>query len=137
MCGCDVVQSRLARLVPTDGFHGLLDLRWSSAMLVVSTINGRPAQGPDAGLLHSASPSRLTDVVAEVTLADATARADACRVAKQAQLSEVGIATPLRGGTITAIRRIADPVTRDPQRPDLRTTCTSDSITPGGLQCPS
>ena len=55
------------------------------ASTIVSIINGRPAQGTAAGLVDSPNPSRLADVVAEVTLADAATFAGACAAAKQAQ----------------------------------------------------
>ena len=45
--------------------------RVTMASTIVSIINGRPAEGPAAGTVDSPNPSRLTDVVAEVTLADA------------------------------------------------------------------
>jgi alpha-ketoglutaric semialdehyde dehydrogenase len=76
------------------------------ARTVVSIVNGRPAEGPGAGTVSSPNPSRLTDVVAEVTLADAAAFAGACAAAKQAQPLWAGIPAPVRGRTVAAMGRI-------------------------------
>ena len=78
------------------------------ARTIVSIINGRPAEGPAAGTVDSPNPSRLTDVVAEVTLADAGTFAGACAAAKQAQPLWADIPAPVRGRTIAAIGRIVE-----------------------------
>src|SRR6478752_1049124 len=78
------------------------------ARSIVSIINGRPAEGPAAGVVHSPNPSRLTDVVAEVTLADAGTFAAACAAAKQAQPLGADIPAPVRGRTVAAIGRIVE-----------------------------
>ena len=78
------------------------------ARSIVSVINGRPAEGPAAGVVDSPNPSRLTDVVAEVALADAGTFAGACAAAKQAQPLWADIPAPVRGRTIAAIGRIVE-----------------------------
>src|SRR5207344_3512605 len=78
------------------------------ASTIVSIINGRPAQGTAAGTVDSPNPSRLTDVVAEVTLADAGTFAGACAAAKQAQSLWADIPAPVRGRTVAAIGRIVE-----------------------------
>ena len=78
------------------------------ARSIVSIINGRPAGGPAAGVVDSPNPSRLTDVVAEVTLADAGTFAAACAAAKQAQPLWADIPAPVRGRTVAAIGRIVE-----------------------------
>src|SRR5215470_5908381 len=78
------------------------------ARSIVSVVNGRPAEGPAAGVVDSPNPSRLTDVVAEVTLADAGTFAGACAAAKQAQPLWADIPAPVRGRTIAAIGRIVE-----------------------------
>ena len=65
------------------------------ARSIVSIINGRPADGPAAGVVDSPNPSRLTDVVAEVTLADAGTFAGACAAATRGA-ARVGATSPRR-----------------------------------------
>ncbi|HEY1345739.1 MAG TPA: aldehyde dehydrogenase family protein, partial [Streptosporangiaceae bacterium] len=78
------------------------------ARTIVSIINGAPAPGPGAGTVDSPNPSRLEDVVAEVTLADAATFAGACAAAKQAQPLWAGIPAPARGRAVAAIGRIVE-----------------------------
>src|SRR4249919_1265670 len=78
------------------------------ASTIVSIINGRPARGTAAGLVDSPNPSRIADVVAEVTLADAATFAGACAAAKQAQPLWADIPAPVRGRTVAAIGRIVE-----------------------------
>ncbi len=78
------------------------------ARTVMSIAGGRPAGGPGAGTVSSPNPSRLTDVVAEVRLADAAAFAGACAAAKRAQPSWAGIPAPVRGRTVAAMGRIVE-----------------------------
>jgi aldehyde dehydrogenase (NAD+) len=56
----------------------------------------------------SPNPSRLTDLVAEVQLADAATFAAACATAKQAQESWSSIPAPVRGRAVAAIGRIVE-----------------------------
>src|SRR5213080_1477289 len=78
------------------------------ARSIVSIITGRPADGPAAGVVDSPNPSRLADVVAEVTLADAATFAAACAAAKQAQQLWADIPAPVRGRTVAAMSRIVE-----------------------------
>jgi len=78
------------------------------ASILASIIGGRPAEGPPAGTVRSPNPSRLTDLVAEVQLADATTVAAACAAAKRAQESWAGIPAPVRGRAVAAIGRIVE-----------------------------
>src|SRR5256886_10787787 len=78
------------------------------ARSIVSTINGRPAPGSASWVEDSSNPSRLADVVAKVTLADAGIFAAACAAAKQAQPLWADIPAPVRGRTIAAIGRIVE-----------------------------
>src|SRR5262249_161170 len=56
----------------------------------------------------SVNPSRLTDQVAEVTLASAGTFAAACAAAKRAQPAWADVPAPVRGRAITAIGRILE-----------------------------
>src|SRR5436305_12182241 len=78
------------------------------ACSIVSIINGRPVEGPAAGAVDSPNPSRLTDVVAEVQLADAATFAAACAAAKRAQSLWADVPAPVRGRTVAAIGRIVE-----------------------------
>src|SRR4029077_21049105 len=89
------------------------------ARSIVSIINGRPAEGPAAGAVDSPNPSRLTDVVAEVTLADADTFAAACAAAKRAQPLWAGIpATRLGRAVAPAVGRHPPAVRRREVRGD-------------------
>src|SRR6266581_1696872 len=75
---------------------------------LVSVIGGRPAERARAGTVSSPNPSRLSDVVAEVGLADAAAFAGACAAAKRAQPAWAAIPAPVRGRTVAAMGRIVE-----------------------------
>jgi aldehyde dehydrogenase (NAD+) len=78
------------------------------ASILESIIGGRPAGGSPAGTVRSPNPSRLTDLVAEVQLADAATFAAACATATRAQESWADIPAPVRGRAIAAIGRIVE-----------------------------
>ena len=78
------------------------------ARTLVSVISGRPADRTPAGTTSSPNPSRLADVVAEVTLADAATFAAACAAAKRAQPSWADVPAPVRGRAAAAIGRIVE-----------------------------
>jgi alpha-ketoglutaric semialdehyde dehydrogenase len=79
------------------------------ASTIVSVINGVPVTGDgDGGTLASVNPSRLTDVVAEVSLASAATVAAACAAAKRAQPSWSDVPAPVRGRAIAAMSRIVE-----------------------------
>src|SRR5438128_4113263 len=75
---------------------------------LVSVIGGRPAEGAPAGLVSSPNPSRPSDVVAEVAVADAATFAAACAAAKRAQPSWADVPAPVRGRVAGAIGRIVE-----------------------------
>ena len=75
---------------------------------LASIIGGHPAGGPPAGTVRSPNPARLTDLVAEVQLADAATFAAACAAAKRAQESWGRIPAPVRGRAVAAIGRIVE-----------------------------
>jgi alpha-ketoglutaric semialdehyde dehydrogenase len=84
------------------------------ASTIVSVVGGRAVKGDGgvggapAGTLTSVNPSRLTDQVAEVTLASAGTFAAACAAAKQAQPAWADVPAPVRGRAITAMGRIVE-----------------------------
>src|SRR5215472_13791576 len=84
------------------------------ASTIVSVVGGRAvkgdgeAGGAPAGTLTSVNPSRLTDQVAEVTLASAGTFAAACAAAKRAQPAWADVPAPVRGRAITAMGRIVE-----------------------------
>jgi alpha-ketoglutaric semialdehyde dehydrogenase len=71
-----------------------------------SRIGGRTLTG--AGRLTSRNPADLSDVVAEVALADAETLVDACRAAGAAQPAWAATPAPVRGKAIGAIGRLVD-----------------------------
>src|SRR5215472_14972948 len=84
------------------------------ASTIVSVVGGRAvkgdgeAGGAPAGTLTSVNPSRLTDQVAEVTLASAGTFAAACAAAERAQPAWADVPAPVRGRAITAMGRIVE-----------------------------
>ncbi|HEY5989900.1 MAG TPA: aldehyde dehydrogenase family protein [Streptosporangiaceae bacterium] len=75
---------------------------------VTSIVGGRPVDGAPSGTISSPNPSRLSDVVADVTLADADTFAAACAAAKQAQPSWADVPAPVRGRAVAAMGRIVE-----------------------------
>jgi aldehyde dehydrogenase (NAD+) len=78
------------------------------AHTLVSVIGGRPAEAAPAATISSPNPSRISDVVAEVALADAATFAAACAAAKRAQPSWADVPAPVRGRVAGAIGRIVE-----------------------------
>jgi acyl-CoA reductase-like NAD-dependent aldehyde dehydrogenase len=78
------------------------------ARSITSIVGGRPVAGASAGTISSPNPSRLSDVVAEVTLADAATFAAACAAAKRAQPSWADVPAPVRGRAVAAMGRIVE-----------------------------
>jgi aldehyde dehydrogenase (NAD+) len=78
------------------------------AHTLVSVIGGRPAEAAPAATISSPNPSRTSDVVAEVALADAATFAAACAAAKRAQPSWADVPAPVRGRVAGAIGRIVE-----------------------------
>jgi alpha-ketoglutaric semialdehyde dehydrogenase len=75
---------------------------------LVSTVGGKPVDGPHADRMQARNPARLSDIVAEVMLADAAAFAAACDRAKRAQPGWADVPAPVRGRTAGAIGRIVE-----------------------------
>jgi alpha-ketoglutaric semialdehyde dehydrogenase len=78
------------------------------AKTIVSVVNGRAAEDAPSGSLSSTNPSRLTDVVAQVSLASPATMAAACAAAKAAQPAWGDIPAPVRGRAIAAMGRIVE-----------------------------
>jgi acyl-CoA reductase-like NAD-dependent aldehyde dehydrogenase len=72
-----------------------------------STVGGKPveATGPR---IRSVNPSRLDDVVAEITLADAQTFVDACASARTAQKVWADVPAPVRGRVIANLGRLVE-----------------------------
>jgi alpha-ketoglutaric semialdehyde dehydrogenase len=75
---------------------------------IASVVGGRPVEGGSAGTFSSPNPSRLSDVVADVTLADAATFAAACAAAKRAQATWADVPAPVRGRAVAAMGRIVE-----------------------------
>ena len=75
---------------------------------ISSIIGGRRPDRSPAGTVRSPNPSRLTDVIAEIQLADAATFAAACATAKRAHPSWAAIPAPVRGRVVAAIGRIVE-----------------------------
>ena len=78
------------------------------ARKIVSVMEGRAAPDAPAGTLLSTNPSRLADVVAEVSLGSAATLAAACAAAKRAHHSWADVPAPVRGRAISAMGRIVE-----------------------------
>jgi aldehyde dehydrogenase (NAD+) len=75
--------------------------------LLSSTVAGKRVE-PSVHRLPSRNPSRLTDVVAEVALADAGTFAAACRSARQAQPAWADVPAPVRGRVVANLGRLVE-----------------------------
>ena len=73
---------------------------------ITSVIGGRRIAG--AATLQSTNPANTADVVAEVSLADATTFVDACRAAREAQAAWAATPAPVRGRAIQQIGRLVE-----------------------------
>jgi alpha-ketoglutaric semialdehyde dehydrogenase len=74
---------------------------------ISSVIAGRPASS--GGTPYSSlNPSRTSEVVAEVTLADGATYVEACRAAKTAQPAWADVPAPVRGRAIAHIGRVVE-----------------------------
>src|SRR4051795_2675830 len=78
----------------------------SGAATIASVIDGKARTDAPGGTLTSTNPARLSDVVAEVALADAATFADACRAARAAQREWAKVPAPARGRVIAQVGRI-------------------------------
>ncbi len=75
---------------------------------ISSVIAGRPSSAKAVRSYSSVNPSRTSDVVAEVALADAVTYADACRAAKAAQPGWADVPAPVRGRAVAHIGRVVE-----------------------------
>ena len=73
-----------------------------------SIVGGKPVEGDVASTLSSTNPARLSDVVAEVSLASSRTFLEASRVAKQAQRDWARVPAPVRGRVVAEIGRIVE-----------------------------
>ena len=75
--------------------------------MITSYVAGAPLTG-QAGTATSRNPGRLSDVVAEVSLATAEQFADACREASSAQGAWADTPAPVRGRVIAQVGRLVE-----------------------------
>ena len=73
-----------------------------------SIVAGKVTDDNRGGHLRSTNPARLSDVVAEVALGDATTFVEACRAAKASQPSWATVPAPIRGRVIAEIGRLVE-----------------------------
>ena len=71
-----------------------------------SIVDGVARTDAPGGRLESTNPAQLSDVVAEVLLADAQGFEDACRVARAAQREWAAVPAPARGRVIAEVGRL-------------------------------
>jgi aldehyde dehydrogenase (NAD+) len=73
-----------------------------------SIINGKPVGGAPASTISSTNPANLSEVVAEVALADAATFGEACQAAHDAQPGWARVPAPVRGRVIAEIGRLVE-----------------------------
>src|SRR4051795_6697374 len=73
---------------------------------IASIIGGEARTDAPGGHLTSTNPSRTSEAVAEVLLADAGTFADACRTARAAQAEWKAVPAPIRGRVIAQVGRL-------------------------------
>ena len=73
-----------------------------------SIVAGKVTDDDSGGRMESTNPARLTDVVADVALGDASTLLEACRVAKAAQPSWANVPAPIRGRVMAEIGRLVE-----------------------------
>ena len=71
-----------------------------------SIVDGVARTDAPGGRLESTNPAQLSDVVADVLLADAQGFEDACRVARAAQREWAAVPAPARGRVIAEVGRL-------------------------------
>ena len=76
-------------------------------MRIDSSVNGAPLVGA-AGTALSTNPARLSDVVAEVSLATADQLVEAFRAARAAQPAWAAVPAPVRGQVVAQIGRLVE-----------------------------
>src|SRR3954468_14322840 len=85
---------------PTSGAAGVLQ--------VASIVDGRARTDAPGGSLTSTNPALLTDVVATVSLGDASTFVDAARAARAAQKEWASVPAPARGRVIAQVGRLVE-----------------------------
>src|SRR3954466_2069000 len=85
---------------PTSGAAGVLQ--------VASIVDGRARTEAPGGTLTSTNPARLDDVVATVSLGDASTFVDAARAARAAQKQWASVPAPARGRVIAQVGRLVE-----------------------------
>src|SRR5688500_14906304 len=78
----------------------------TSTRVAASIVDGREVAGAPGGRLESTNPANLSEVVAEVALADAQGFEDACRVARAGQPAWAAVPAPARGRAIAQAGRL-------------------------------
>jgi alpha-ketoglutaric semialdehyde dehydrogenase len=78
----------------------------TSTRIAASIVDGREVAGAPGGRLESTNPANLSEVVAEVPLADASGFEDACRAARAAQPAWAAVPAPARGRVIAQVGRL-------------------------------
>src|SRR5688500_13835312 len=78
----------------------------TSTRVAASIVDGREVAGAPGGRLESTNPANLSEVVAEVPLADAQGFEDACRVARAGQRAWAAVPAPARGRAIAQAGRL-------------------------------
>ncbi|MEV0583304.1 aldehyde dehydrogenase family protein [Nonomuraea sp. NPDC050310] len=73
---------------------------------IVSVIGGKDA--PSTTTYTSTNPAKLTEIVAQVGMADAATFAAACRTAKEAQREWARVPAPVRGRVVANIGRLVE-----------------------------
>ena len=75
---------------------------------ITSIVAGVPVAGAPGGRIASTNPAQLSDVVAEVTLANASTFVAAARAAREAQPAWADVPAPVRGRAIAHIGRVVE-----------------------------
>ncbi len=75
---------------------------------LTSVIAGVPATGAPGGRITSTNPARISEVIAEVALADGSTFAAAARAARAAQPGWADVPAPVRGRAIAHIGRLVE-----------------------------
>jgi alpha-ketoglutaric semialdehyde dehydrogenase len=78
----------------------------AGAPTIASIVGGETRTDAPGGRLTSTNPSRTSEAVAEVLLADAGTFVDACRAARAAQAEWKAVPAPIRGRVIAQVGRI-------------------------------
>src|SRR4051794_39864464 len=78
----------------------------TSIRTAASIVAGREAADAPGGRLESTNPANLSEIVAEVLLADAEGFAGACRAARSAQPAWAAVPAPARGRVIAHVGRL-------------------------------